>query len=185
MIMTNAFDQYAINHMIVAVNREMTPLGNKRHAEADTIFIGGGLPSEHDQNALAHFGLSKNYRIVFLSFDPAAPLAGPTGIHTVVTDGLTESIVLQRGRLWKRDRRSAAILLFPEAQIAARLSTKGRLLVGPMATQYHDHGYDLALESIIALAGRQPGCMPVVSSIGSMLTVLDIQTMQHAFENAE
>ncbi|MDY7524580.1 hypothetical protein [Sphingomonas sp. 10B4] len=68
--------------------------------------------------------MSKNWNIVFVSFDPADPGAGPTGFHTVVTDGLKQSCVLQRGRLWKKDRRSAAILLFPETQIAVRLNTK-------------------------------------------------------------
>lgn len=183
--MTTDFDQHAMNHMIVAINREMTPLGKKRHADANTLFMGGGYPTEGEQNALARFGLSKNWNVVFVSFDPADPGAGPIGIHTVVTDGLTQSIVLQRGRLWKKDRRSAAILLFPESQIAVRLDSKGRLVVGAMASQHHDHGYDLALESIVAVAGRKPGRVPVVGPVGSLVTVQDITTMQHAFENAE
>ena len=183
--MTTAFDQHAMNHMIVAINREMTPLGNKRHADADTMFVGGGYPTEGEQMALGRFGLSKNWNIVFLSFDPANPVAGPIGIHTVVTDGLTQSFVLQRGRLWKKDHRSAAILLFSESQIAVRLNSKGCLVVGAMASRYHDHGYDLALESVVARADRKPGRVPVVGPIGSMVTVQDITTMQHAFENAE
>lgn len=183
--MTTAFDQHAINHMIVAINREMTPLGNKRHADADTMFVGGGYPSEAEQMALGRFGLNTNWNIVFLSFDLANPGTGPIGIHTVVTDGLTQSFVLQRGRLWKKDHRTAAILLFPESQTAVRLNSKGRLVIGAMAGQYHDHGYDLALDSVIARAERKPGRVPVVSPIGSMVTVQDITTMQHAFENAE
>lgn len=182
--MTNAFDQFAMNHMIVAINREMTPLGNKRHADADTMFMAGGYPTESEQNALARFGFDKNWNIVFVSFDPAKPAAGPIGIHTVVTDGETQALVLQRGRLWKKDRRSAAILLFPEDQITARLNSKGCLVVGVMASKYHDHGYDLALESIVGAADRKPGRIPVMAPIGSMMTVQDITTMQHAFENA-
>ena len=182
--MTNAFDQFAMNHMIVAINREMTPLSNKRHADANTMFMGGGYPTESEQDALGRFGFDKNWNVVFVSFDPANPAGGPTGIHTVVTDGQTQSIVLQRGRLWKKDRRSAAILLFPETQIAVRLNSKGQLVLGAMASQYHDHGFDLALESIVAVADRKPGRLPVIAPIGSMMTVQDITTMQHAFENA-
>lgn len=178
------FDQHAINHMVVAINREMTPLGNKRHADADTMFMGGGYPTESEQSALGRFGFRKNWNIVFLSFDPANPTAGPIGIHTVVTDGRTQAHVLQRGRLWKKDRRSAAILLFPETRIAVRLNSKGRLVVGAMTSHYHDHGYDLALESVVALAKCKPGRVPVIGPIGSMVTVQDITTMQHALENA-
>ena len=183
--MNIAFDQHSINHMIVAINREMIPLGNKRHADADTIFMGGSPPTDADQKALAQFGLNKNYKVVFLSFDPKNVNAGPVGIHAVITDGVTEAAVLQNGRLWKKDRRSAAILLFPEFRAALRLNLKGQLIINDMADQYHDHGYDLALAAISDRAGRRPGRTPVVSTIGSMVTVLDMQTMANSFANAE
>ena len=182
--MTTKFDHRGMNHMIVAIDREMTPSGKTPLSEADTMFMGGGYPTESEQTALARFGLNKNWNIVFISFDTADPSAGPIGIHTVVTDGLAQSIVLQRGRLWKKDRRSAAKLLFPESQIAVRLNSKGRLVVGAMADRHHDHGYDLALETVLAAAAREPGRLPVVSPIGSIVTVQDIGTIQHAFAQA-
>lgn len=40
--MKTAFDQHAMNHVIVAINCKMTPLGKKRHADANTMFMGGG-----------------------------------------------------------------------------------------------------------------------------------------------
>lgn len=183
--MTDLPNQQAMNHMIVAINREMTPLSNKRHADANTMFMGGGYPTDYDQIALGRMGFDKNWNIVFISFDLTDPEAGPIGIHTVVTDGQTLAHVLQRGRLWKKDRHSAAILLFPESQIAVRLNTKGCLVLDAMSGQYHDHGYDLALESVVTVAKRKPGRVPVVGPIGSMMTVQDITTLQHAFENAE
>ena len=165
--MITALDQHAMNHMIVAINREMMPFGTKRHTAADTLFMGGAYPTETEQNALGHFGFNKNWNLVFLSFDPIDPGAGPIGIHTVVTDGQTQSIILQRGRLWKKDRRSAALLLFEETEIAVRLNSKGRLIVGAMARQYHDHGYDLALESARGYAATtwlRPPCLAIASA---------------------
>ena len=183
--MTTAFDQHGINHMTVALSREMAFNGGKRHADADTLFIGGSRPSGADENALARFGLNKNYKIIYPYFDTADVSAGPIGFHAVVTDGLTESIILTSGRLWKRDRRSQAILLFPDAKIVVKMSSKGRLLVRGMAGQFHDHGYDLALESLIGRASSKPGHIPIVSSIGCLPTVLDVRTMAATFENAE
>lgn len=182
--MTNSFDQHEMNHMIVAISREMTPVAGKRHSDADTLFIGGAQPSEAQEHQLAMFGQNKNYKIIFPSFDLGNLTDGPIGIHAVVTDGLADTVVLRNGRLWKRDRRSTAILLFPDLGIALKLSSKGRLIVRGMAGQYHDQGYDLAREAVLARAGGKPGHAPVVSAIGSMVTVFDIRTMADTFAAA-
>lgn len=182
--MTTNFDQNGINHMTTAISREMTPQRRARHADADTIFMGGPPPSDADQTELAMFGLRKNYKIIFPSFDPADVARGPVGYHAVVTDGLAETVILSGGRLWKRDRRSEAVLLFPDLKAVVKLSAKGRLVVRAMAGQYHDHGYDLARESITPGAARKPGNAPVVSAIGSLVTVLDLKTLGGMFAAA-
>lgn len=186
-IMTNAFDQYTMNHMIVALSREMTPRGTKPNpkVDADTVFIGGARPTEADQASLARFGLDKNYKVIFPSFDLDAPHAGPVGFHVVVTDGLTRVTTLQDGRLWKRDRRNPAVLVFAEIGAVVKLNANGQMVVRDMRGQFHDHGYELALEAVRAGAGKQPGTMPIVSTIGSMLAILDAKTMSYAHAVAE
>jgi len=114
--MINAFDHYVMNHMIVTLSREMTPCGARPNAtaEADTVFIDGAEPTEADRASLARFGLDKNYKVVFSSFDLDDPYAGPIGFHVVVTDGLTQVTTLRDGRLWKRGHRSPTFLVFSE-----------------------------------------------------------------------
>ena len=183
--MTITFDQHAINDMTVAVALEMTPQCAKRHQNSDTLFMGGAKPTEADQRELASFGLSKNYRIVFPSFDPLNVEAGPTAFHVVVTDGLEEAFTLSEGRLWKRDRRSAAILLFPKLGILVKLSSKRSLVARVMDGRYHDHGYDLAQEAVTARAARKPGHVPVVAPVGGLMTVLDVKAFADTFAAAE
>ncbi|MEG3171164.1 hypothetical protein U1708_02950 [Sphingomonas sp. ZB1N12] len=173
--------------MIVAISREMTPRSAKSNAETDgdTVFIGGARPTESDQAALARFGLDKNYRVVFPSFDLNDPSTGPIGFHVVVTDGRTVATTLRDGRLWKRDRRSAAVLVFPDIGAVVKLTSKRQMAVHETRRQFHDHGYDLAREAVRTHAAKEPGTVPVVSTIGNMLAVLDIKTMSNAFAAAE
>lgn len=183
--MTTTFDHFTMNHMITAISQEMNPRAHKSRSNCDTLFIGGPVPDDHDQHQLAMLGLNKNWKIVYPSFDPADASRGPVTFHVVVTDGLAETLVLQDGRLWKNDRGSAAVLVFAELGMIVRVTAKGRLMVGPMKPRHHDHGYELALEAVGARASRQPGTAPVMSSVGRMPTVFDIQTLQLMFENAD
>ena len=182
--MTSQFDQHAINHMVAAIKHEMTPCGG-RDTEMDTLFFGGRLPTEAEQNDLGMFGLRKNYKIIHASFDLEDVVRGPVAFHVVVTDGLKQSLVVQDGRLWKRDCRSQAVLVFPNSGMVIKRSSKGRLLVRGMSGRHHDHGYDIARDAVLARAGRKPGSVPVVSPIGSLMTVLDIRAMNKMFEMAE
>lgn len=182
---TTTFDHLAINHMTTAISEEMNPAPSKSRKLCDTLFMGGPVPDEHDQHQLAQLGLKKNWKIVYPSFDPADAARGPTTFHVVVTDGLTETLVLQDGRLWKNDRRSPAMLVFAHLGITVRVSAKGRLMVGPMKPRHHDHGYELALQSVSARAAREPGRAAVLSSVGRLPTVIDIRTMKLMFDNAE
>lgn len=183
--MTDALNLNDVNHMIVSLAREMTPQGGMWHKEADTLFVGGTLPTKVDEIGLANFGLAKNYKIVLPSFDPADVASGPIAFHAVITDGLTQSITLPNGRLWKRDRRSPAVLVFAEVRAIVRINSKGRLLVREMTGPHHDHGYELARDAVIARAGRKPGKVPVISAIGNLLTVVDIRTMAGLLAAAE
>ena len=183
--MNTAFDTTSMNHMITAICHEMRGASRKTHPDCDTLFIGGPPPSDRDQHALAQFGLSKNWKVVYPSFDPADPMRGPVGCYVVVTDGLTETVILTDGRLWKNDRRSMTVIVFAELGITVRVSSKGRLVVRGMVGRYHDHGYDLALEGVATRAARRPGHSTVISSIGQLPTVCDIRTMSQMFDNAE
>lgn len=183
--MTTIFDTHAINHATVALAREMTPRGGSRHPETDTLFMGGPAPTDADQDALARFGMSKNYKVVFASFDPADPTGGPLNFHAIVTDGLTQSIALAGGRLWKRDRASPAVLLFPGVNGLLRINSKGRLVVREMKGPYFDHGYELARKALAARTARRPGHAPVVAPIGALTTVLDMKAFNATFAAGE
>lgn len=176
--MLNNFDHVSINHATVALCREMTPDGRARHPDADTVFFGGPNLSDAERSELADFGMKKNYQMIFASFDPSNPDAGPVAFHAVVTDGVRQSYALANGRLWKRERRSSAELIFAEIDAIVKLSAKGRLVVREMKGPYHDHGYDLARDAVLARAARKPGRVPVVAPIGSIITVTDITTVQ-------
>ena len=183
--MNKAFDTESINHMVTAISHEMCKPGSKPSPQADTLFIGGPLPSDDEQTALAKFGLSKNWKVVYPAFDPADAMRGPVTFHVVVTDGLTESLVVQHGRLWKRDRKTPAILVFADAGLIIKVNSKGRLFVRAMTDRHHDHGYDLALKAVTERAGRQRGGVAVMTSIGMLPTVTDITTMNLMFASAE
>ena len=182
--MTMKFDTHAINHMAVAVQREMTPKRSGGQPETDTLFMGGGTPSPADEIELGLFGQSKNYKIVFSSFEPSNVAQGPIGFRAVVTDGIAETLILINGRLWKRDRRSPAVLLFPDAGVLIKMSAKGRLMARPMGGNHHDEGYELALSSVRERAARAPGHIPILAPIGSMPIVLDMRSFADTFAAA-
>jgi hypothetical protein len=183
--MNPTFDCHHINHMITAIGQEMHLRARELHTKGDALFIGGLMPDDADQAELAQFGLRKNWKIIYAAFHPADVLRGPIAFHVVVTDGLTETMVLQDGRLWKKDARCPAILVFAHLGLTVRVGSKGRLLARALTRPCHDHGYDLAIQSVMARAAREPGHIPVISTIGRLPTVLDIRTMNHAFANAE
>lgn len=174
-------DQHAINHMTVAVACEMTPGNPNAHALGNTLFMGGPRPSESDARAIGAFGERKNYNIVFPSFQGPDVEAGPDGYHAVVTDGVAETFVLSDGRLWRRDRRSPAVLVFAGIQAVVKLSLKGRMIVRGMTGGYAEEGFELARRTVVARAAQKPGKVPVVSPIGGMAFVLDMGTLAETF----
>lgn len=175
--MNDSINQHGINRMLVAINREMSRYGEKTHPDADTIFMGGAEPDEAHQASLADFALKKNYKLIFCSFDPRNVAGGPVGVHAVVTDGIEKTIILSDGRLWKRDRRSPAVLVFASLNAVVRMSTKGRLIVREMSGSYHEEGYAIALEAVRATAGSIPTRVPVVSMIGDLAMVMDVEAL--------
>lgn len=181
--MSNSFNPIEINHMAVAVRQEMIPSG-QYGGGADVVFIGGSKPCQEDERQLAAFGLRKNYNIIFTACDVASSNAAPIGFRVVVTDGTAESIVLSGGRLWKRDRRTACVLLFPAEQVLIKVSTKGRLIVRPMVGRYHDQGYELADQSVEARAASRPGHGAVLAPIGDLPVVFDVKECAATFAAA-
>ncbi|TCP96770.1 hypothetical protein C8J46_108148 [Sphingomonas sp. PP-F2F-A104-K0414] len=183
--MSSTFDPHGINDVTVAVCHEMTPRRGRRHADVDTIFLGGPPPSHADETELARFGLRKNYQMIFASFDPSNPHDGPCGFHAVMTDGLKQALAIPDGRLWKRDRQSPAVLLFPALHTVVKINCKGRVIFKDMVGDYHESGYELARKAVLARAARKPGKAPVVAPIGALMTVLDIDALATTFEQAE
>lgn len=183
--MSPTFDSHGINDMTVAVCLEMTPRSRRRDCDIDTIFLGGPPPSHADEAELARFGMDKNYRMIFASFDPSKPQDGPCGFHAILTDGRTQALAIPDGRLWKRDCQSPAVLLFPALRAVLRINSRGQVVFGDMAGDYPESGYELARTAVLARAVGNPGNAPVVSPIGALMTVLDVDTLTAAFEQAE
>ena len=174
--MNTMLDQHAVNHATVALRQEMTPRQGLRHRELDTLFLGGPSTTEADRTSLGKFGFDKNYKLVVASFDPAEEVTAPTGYDVVVTDGQTQWIALSGGRLWKRDRRTPAILIFAISATTlatVKISAKGRMLIGDGRGRFADEGFERARMSVAARTAAKPGTTPVVSPMGSSSVVLD------------
>jgi hypothetical protein len=182
---TTILDPHSVNHATVAVRNEMTLRGKKDGSECNALFLGGLTPSDVDETALGEFAITKNYNLVFASFDPDVAPSTPTGYHVIATDGLTQAMVVRNGRLWKGDRRSRTLLLFPDAKMLFRFDSKGRISMRELKGQYHDHGYELASEELARSSATSPGHIPIVSPIGQLVTILDVKALRDAFELAE
>ena len=176
------FDHQMINQLTVAISREMTPQAHAR--DSDTVFLGGPAPTEADELALANFAAAKDYQVIFASFDPADPEAGSVGFHAFVTDGVTKTAILDGGRLWKRSRSSASILLFSSADMVVDIDKRGKLRVRRMRDRYHDFGFDLARRAVAARGKTATGRVPIVSTIGNLITVLDTERLADTFDAA-
>ncbi|USU10712.1 hypothetical protein NF701_08950 [Sphingomonadaceae bacterium OTU29THOMA1] len=183
--MINLCNPIGINHMTVALQMEMAPSSKNRHTEPDVLFMGGGRLSDADERALAGLGMRKNYNLVYATCATVDARSTPSTYHAVVTDGLTQAYILSNGRLWKRDRRSASILIFADTQAVIKISGKGCIVVRPMAGQYHDHGFDLALDGLAARGARKPGHVPVVMPVGEVTAMIDVRALAATFAAGE
>ncbi|WP_028967905.1 hypothetical protein [Sphingomonas phyllosphaerae] len=175
--MKDTLDHHGVNHMLVSIAREMAKDTGKKPADADTIFMGGTTPTEADQKSLADFALAKNYNMLFSAFDPEVIGDGPVTMLAVITDGEAKAAVLPDGRLWKKDRRSPAIIVFAELNAVVRMSTKGRLIVREMTGSYHEEGFAIAMDAVRAAAERKPAHAPIISTIGNLMIIMDVETM--------
>lgn len=181
--MTDQFDPQAVNHVTVAIHCEMSPSG-RPHPDSDTLFMGGTLPTTADEDALGRFACDKNYKIVYPSFDAGQGTTLPTTFHVAATDGIAQTIVLSGGRLWKRNDRSAAVLVFSDTRLMVSLNAKGRLKVARMPGIVGERGFDIALAALAARAAMKLGGVPVVSPVGGLMTVLDMKALSDTFAKA-
>jgi hypothetical protein len=171
------FDGQLINHMTVAVRCEMTP-GRRRHGPlGDTMFLGALQPSKADLHALARFGESRNYKIILPHFDAGDVGAGPLAYSVVVTDGMSDTVVFEGARLWKRSPDRASVLLIPAIGAEIGIDTRGLMKVREARDAYPDSGFALAQASVIARAASKPGKLPVMSQLGGMMVVNDFNRM--------
>lgn len=180
--MKNSFDNHLVNHAIVALSLEMNPKGYT--AESDALILGGERLTVADHASLVRLATTKNYNLIFASFAFPCLDVQPISYDAVITDGETRSMVLSGGRLWKQDRRTPAMLIFPDAGESVKISRKGRLVATGMKAQYHDHGFDLAREAVAARSARSPGQVPVVSQIGGIKVIFDTGTLARTFAAA-
>jgi hypothetical protein len=175
MNMTNDSDRAGISHMLAALSTELAPQGSGRRHETDTLFMAGPAPTEDDLHELGGFALSKDYRLIYASFDFANADAGPTAFHAVITDGVTKAVAMYGGRLWKRDRRTPAVLVFAVSASVVKFTSKRSIAVREMKGEFHEQGYALALEALKSRASLKPGTAPIFSTIGALEVVMDLR----------
>lgn len=178
-------DPIYINHATVVLQMEMALISRRRQIEPNVLFMGGGALSDTDERALAELGLRKNYNLVYATCATGDAHSRPSTFHAVATDGTTQAYVLSDGRLWRRDRSSASILIFANAQAVIAIGGKGRIVVRPMARRYHDHGYDLAMEALASRIASRPGHVPVVMPVGEVTAMIDVRALAATFAAAE
>lgn len=178
--MGTKFDAEGINHAVTAVFNEMSPARAVQRSEAETLFFGGLQLSDFDRQALGQLSNNKNYNIVYLSFDNDVA-KGPTAIELAVTDGETETYSVQGGRLWKRDARSVAVLVFSSLNVMVKLTSRGRILVRETKSDYHELGFELAAAAVRKRTACQPAKAPIISTIGAATVVLDLRMMVGTF----
>ena len=174
------FDSDGINHVVCAMQLEMGTTPGHAGRNPNVLFLGG--PQVTDVDALCEFSLSKNWSLFFASVDVADPAAGLMDVRAVVTDGVTQAATIAGGRLWKRDKNSPSVLLFPNVGALAKVTSKGRILIREMTGTYGDEGYELARAALAARCATRPGQMPVVGPVGVMPSVLDVRTLKLMFE---
>ena len=178
------FDLDGINQMVCAIQMEMGSTPGECTRSTNVLFMGGPDLTQSDEDALARYALDVNWYILFPVFDTATPAAGPLEVRVVVTDGGTTSLIMKNGRLWKRDLASPTIVVFPDGPSSLRVNSKGKLLLRPTNVPYHDHGYDLARESLAVRASTEPGKVPMVTPIGRFVTVMEARSLAMMLEMA-
>lgn len=181
-------NQFKINPLICAVESELTARLGKRRNEANFLMMGGGTLSPAEMDALATFACQKNWNLLHAATNTTDPVNGFVNgeieFTCVVTDGFTSTAILSGGKLWKRDRSSAAMLLFPQHRVAARLNSKGLLSARKFADRYHDQGYDLAKDAVLQRLPGSGDTTPVITMIGAALVVHDVGLFKRMVEFA-
>ncbi len=181
--MTDQLDFHAINHMMVAINCEMSPSG-RPHPDSDTLFMGGTPPSIADVDDIGRYACAKNYKVVYLPFHETPVSDLRSTFHVAVTDGIAQTIMLSGGRLWKRNARSPAVLMFSDNRLMVSLSAKGLLRATRMPANVEEQGYETALRAVMERAAEVPGGIPVVAPLGRLLTALDLKSFSDTFAKA-
>lgn len=171
--------------MTAAIAHEMAPEDVLHGETADTLFFGGARPNRTDYEALADFGLRKNYKLVVPAFDPARPSRGPIGFCVVITDGLEESLALRAGKLWKRNAEEAAVLIFKKLRAVVGVDRDGRLSVSEMRGPYPSVGYVRAMTAVRSGLAHAASGARLVTTIGTMPVVAPARTMLALFQPSE
>jgi len=181
-------DQHQINSLICAVEAELTSRAGKRCKQADFLIMGGGQLSGAGRDSLASFACQKNWNLLYAAVNTAQPVNGFAAdaieFSCFVTDGFTSTAVLSGGKLWKRERTTAAILIFPQHSLSIRVNAKGKLTDRKLADRYHDHGHDLARDAVLRRVSSAKNRMPVLGTIGNAMVVHDLEMIARTHEFA-
>lgn len=182
------FGTGAINEIIHAIEAEMTCHARKRQDARDVLIYGGSELTSVGETEIGTDCLNSNWNIIHAAMDVANPGDdldhSLSGFRCFITDGFTQIYVLRGGRLWKRDARTPAILVFPDSRIVAKISSTGRIVLRDAVGEFHEFGYHLATKAVRKRMASKPNNAPVIRRIGDTLIVHDIKTMLVAIQGA-
>ncbi|MEP2722590.1 hypothetical protein [Roseibium sp.] len=175
-------DQHGVNSVLCAIEAELAARPVKKGNKPDAILMGGGRLCSNDVRELAHFACRKNWNILYAAMDEIKPLealaSGDLEFSYFSTDGVSETAVLTKGKIWKRDRQSHARLIFGGKEgCEIWMKASGSFAVRDLKAAPSDQGFHLSRASIKDRMDRPRRMAPVVTSIGQALLVYDMMTL--------
>ena len=170
-----------VNAILRAIEVEFAGRATRRGKTLDALVMGGNRLTDRARHDLAEYAFGENWELIYveISHDQAEdPLY--LELTYFETYGSMDTIVHERGSIWKGSARSQPRLVFPGGkQITA--DANGRMQIRDGEPAYHDEGFDLAYHDLCKRGANFDRGMPVTSWIDETPVIYDFQTLPRAF----
>lgn len=169
------------NAILRAIEAEFAGRTRRRGKTLEALVMGGAKLTDVGRSDLAEYAFGENWEMIYveISHDQADD---PRNLEITYfeTYGTMDTIVHERGSIWKASARSQPRLVFPGGkQITA--DANGRMQIRDGEPAYHDEGFDLAYHALCKRVANSDRGMPVTSWIDETPVVYDFQTLPRAF----
>lgn len=172
---------HSANAILRAIEAEFAGRATRRGKTLDALVMGGNRLTDRARHDLAEYAFGENWELMYveISHDQAEdPLY--LELTYFETYGSMDTIVHERGSIWKGSARSQPRLVFPGGkQITA--DANGRMQIRDGEPAYHDEGFDLAYHDLCKRVANSDRGMPVTSWIDETPVIYDFQTLPRAF----